>query len=483
MIGLHDKHIRRRAAAPAGGSVAFPTGRLSTFRRNAPLAPSELAADTAAPPALRELGWPALVLVFLGSCYNALLAIVNAHAVSVSTPMVVASEMLILAAAMFFIVSARPRPGDTAPIAFLAFFVLNAVALSLINGGFYVDMARNVAIMAVFMLLGVRTSRKTLDRVFLLVAVLVFAALALEIISTPAYAAFFKPALYYANTRGIEQFELDEIGLFRNTLSFEGRFALANLVDHRTASLFLEQVSLANFSTVICMFLLIEWHRLNKRWRGFLILLVGLILITNNTRTGLFLALATPVVYFLAPKLSRPVNLLFIPVGFVAAAIMAHIAPDEQGDNLVGRLSLTYRTLTSMDMSGLLGGEVFDANGFHDSGYTYVIYACSIFGMLVLWLFLAFATAAERPEQKRLLLITNLYFALNLLTGSSAIFSMKVASLLWLLVGVVARGAEPVVAEPAAGDEQADADAAPPPARYNVLGANVSRYRAAAPFK
>ena len=399
----------------------------------------------------RGLDWSwAIVLIVLGAvCYNAALAFLNARGLIMQRSDVALAEIALLFTGGLIIVACGPRQGDAAPAALGTFFVLNALIVSMVNNTIFVDMARNVGIIAVFMLLGLRASSRAVDRTFLIAALLVLCALLLEMIYVDTYVRLFQPAQYFFQTRGIGEFSLDKSGLFRNSLMVQNRFSFLSLSDHRTSSLFLEQVSLANFSTIVVMYLVIRWQALSRWTRFFFIALTILILLSNDTRTGTTLALLAPLVYWLAPRSKRWVPLMCMPAALSAALAVVLLTPHAQGDNLAGRLHTTITTLGAMPISSILGATGPLAPKFADSGYTYVTYASSIFGMVALWLFAALILPAANATQKRCALMLNLFLSANLLIGGTAVFTIKVAALMWLLVGFCLREKDET-AEPAA---------------------------------
>ncbi|MET0373498.1 MAG: hypothetical protein ABW128_04480, partial [Rhizorhabdus sp.] len=243
----------------------------------------------ASPAAADRLQVLAIGTILAGLLYNAVLAWANAHGLSVGMPVVVVCEALVLLAATFVIVASGRHPLDSVPVLVFGFFLLDALVVSLVSGQLFIDMARNGAIIALFLMLGVRLGRPALRSAFLWATVLVGVVMVLELVAVEAYAALFRPALYYERTRGMSPFELNELGLFRNALGFEDRFSIIKLADHRVSSLFLEQVSLANFSSVLVMFLVAMWDSIKPRERALYIAVVALILLANNSRTALAL--------------------------------------------------------------------------------------------------------------------------------------------------------------------------------------------------
>ena len=381
----------------------------------------------------------ALLIVTAATCYNAVLAIVNAHGVPIGIASVAITEALILTAAGVMIVKSGRRPLDSLGFLLLALFLVDALIVSIASGTPYVTMARNGTIIALFLMLGARVDAATLKRCFLLCAILVFAVLLLELLAVKAYAGLFAPSLYFERTRGVAPFELDELGLFRNALSFSGRFSISNLSDHRTASLFLEQVSLANFSTVLVIYLAAMWQRLNRGPKLFYIALILLILLTNNSRTGLFIALIAPLVYWLAPRLNRFAPLAIMPGVLIAATIVAISLPISYEDTFSGRVGLAIRALAAADLPTMLGSSAPLAIQFPDSGYAFLLYSMSLAGLVAFWLMVSLILVTSGASQRRCALLIGLYIFCNLLIGATAVFTIKVASLLWLLVGFLRR--------------------------------------------
>lgn len=104
-------------------------------------------------------------------------------------------------------------------------------------------------------------------------------------------------------------------------------------------------------------------------------------------------------------------------------------------DDFVGRISGTIRNIIAMDLPATMGLELDKATTFVDSGYVYITYGATVFGLILFWLFVSFYPAGQTPNQKRLCHSLSLFMFLNLMIGSTAIFSMKTAGLGWLLVG------------------------------------------------
>ena len=383
---------------------------------------------------LNHWAWAVVPIIIGAVCYNGLLALLNAHVMSVGRNDVVLAEMLLLSAAAFVVAISGPRLGDGAPVAFFAFFLVDMLVVSMLNNDVFADMGRDAAIIAVFVMVGARVDAAHVNRCFTIAAVIVAAVLLLEMISTPAYAAWFAPGDYFAKTRGISKEKFDELGLFANALGFDSRFAIVTIMDHRACSIFLEQVSLANFAIVLAIFLACNWTEISLPKRASFVALVGLILVTTNSRLALGLIILTPFACLMTLRWNRYLTLLVMPVTLLLSALVS-MGSSNYSDTLEGRLNKTIQALANLDWGAISGLKAFRAPGFADSGYAYVIYASTILGMIVLWLFVALAASQDRPKLLRCNLLLNIYIFCSLTVSGNSVFSIKTAALLWLLVG------------------------------------------------
>jgi len=385
--------------------------------------------------ASREKRNMAIVFVALAATfYNAVLAILNAHLVDLQFSAVALAEISILIVALLLILSKGLYEQDMIPLTYLVVTLFLAVYVSAINGYVVLDYFRNILIIFCFVSLGTWANRRTIKYLFLTSTMLVFLTLLFEIFFTDLYGDLFYPALYFFNTRGIELFEVVDSKLFRNALGFEGRFSFG-LINHRSSSLFLEQVSLANFCGMMMIFLLSLWGRFTPRQRFFCLLTIVLILLTNDTRTMLIFGGICVVGFFIFPHLPKIVCALYLPVLLVLGMLIYLADPGAQGDNIQGRVVLTMSLFKEMGLLAQLGFEAGLAPALGDSGYIYVIVIGTVFSLVLLWLFVSLFPAYETVEQRRFAHGISIFIFMNMMIGGTAIFSIKIASLLWLLAG------------------------------------------------
>ncbi|MEG3166323.1 hypothetical protein U1701_17175 [Sphingomonas sp. PB2P19] len=379
-----------------------------------------------------------IAVTVFATLYFGILALLNAHLFPVSYAIVAGAEGLILIGAVVIIAQARLRDGDALPLILLFAFTLLSVWVSLINDMIYPDPLRNMAIIALFTLLGLRVSPTVSDRVFAIISIVTLIFLAIEVVSTDLYVAILKPASFYQNFRGYQVKEWDESGLFGNARSFASRWSFG-LVSHRTSSIFTEQVSLANFAGVLTVMVLTRWAMLSRHLRLLHVVTIVGILLTNSSRTSTMLAVASVAAYPLYPRLPRYGTLAFVPLVMVSAFGLIAVTGLSQTDDLVGRVSITVQALERSDLAFWLGAEIARAASFLDTGYGYLIASTSLVGLILFWLYVSMIVPQRDAIQKRCAYSLALYVFGNLLIGGTAIFAMKVAAPLWLLVGTTAR--------------------------------------------
>jgi hypothetical protein len=374
-------------------------------------------------------------LLLVSISYNAVLAIINGHFKSLTITEVAICEALILIALVIAVVRGGLVERDAPSLGLGTAFLIGALLLSFLNNGIVVEALRNIAILVLFTMLGIRSSQRTLRTAFAAAIGLVLAVMIFEMLWVDGYIALFDPLSYYFNTRGLGQDSLRDDGLFPNALGFDGRFSFGLFSTARTSSIFLEQTSLANFASVVVIYLVTMWRSLSRGERILGVTFVVLALLSNNTRMASAFAVISFAAYFAYPYFPKRGTLL-LPLILIGLAVLltTQFGPSKE-DDLAGRLGLSIQMLSLTDMPAMLGTRAFESGRFPDSGYSYILYSSSIVGALLLWLYVSLIVPFESPEQKRCAWAIALFFFMNLLVSGNAIFTMKVAGPLWLLAG------------------------------------------------
>jgi hypothetical protein len=384
--------------------------------------------------AVERLDYPVLILGLLSVLYNGILAFINHNVMPLSITHVAASEGLIMASAILYILHKGIYEEDLPAFLFMFFTLIVTIYVSVINRMVFIDHFRNVLIIFCFAGLGGWCNERTLKLIFRVACFTVLLFLIFEIVSVPFYVSIVHPSDYFANTRGLLPLSYNKTGLFQNALGFEGRFSFG-LIDHRSSSIFLEQVSLANFCGVIGVYLISMWTRLSVIDRLLAIATAVLILTTNDTRTMLIFSGCCIVGYFIFPRIPKNFNLALMPLIVCAGFLVFMKDPTAVGDNFTGRINLTMKKLFDLDPLAVLGLSVDRVVEFADSGYVYLIYGATIFGVIAFWLFVCRYPAGRTQAQLRCAHSLSLFIFLNMMIGGTAIFSMKIAGLLWLVIG------------------------------------------------
>ena len=387
-----------------------------------------------APADKQPIDHPILAITLFSVLYNCILAYINHFIMPLGVSHVALCEGVMMMASVGYMVKRGIYEDDLPLFLYLIFTLVVSVYISALNKIAFIDQFRNVLILFCFAGLGSWANARTVKIAFRIASFFVLLFLVCEIASTPLYVYFFHPAEYFENTRGIKQVSFNTTGLFANALGFQGRFSFG-LIDHRSSSIFLEQVSLANFCGVIVIYLLAFWPDLRRGDKALHIATILLILLTNDTRTMLIFSVISIPGYFLYPKIPKAFNLLVMPLIILAGFFVHFMKPNEVGDNFTGRVGVTIKKMLDLDFPSVIGLSVSRIAEFADSGYVYLIYGSTIFGLVAFWLFVCLFPAGHTAAQRRCAHSLSLFLFLNMMIGGTAVFSIKIAGLLWLLVG------------------------------------------------
>lgn len=377
-------------------------------------------------------GW----LVILAIVYNAFLAVINAHVMTLGSAHVAASEALILGMVLAFLLFNLKKIPDILPhVLFLLGMCSLSLWVMLTNDTTYVKILRDIFIIVAFMLLGTFLSSQQIIRIFKILMMAVLAVAVVEIFATDLYVLLFEPEQYFYTTRGIEPFAYSDSGLFRNSLGYSSRFSFNFLSEHRISSLFLEQVSLANFAMITLIFMVGFSKVLQKREVLFFLLGSIFLILVNDTRTGALFALAMIPCFYLAPLFPKWIAVTFIP-GFLLVSTLLFYDPTQTSltDSFSGRIGFTLYLLSEADLPTLLKGNLAGINDVADSGYSYIIYATTLFGLILYWLYVSLIVRADAAGSKRCVFALNVFITINLMIGA-AIFTIKVAAPMWVMMG------------------------------------------------
>jgi len=388
--------------------------------------------------------YAALGLILVGVLYNAALAILVARGIQLGYSSVAAVEVLITFSCLALSISTGLSSRDIMPISLLWFIFSLALIASISFDKIYIGSIRNFALIAVFAMLGQRMDIRFIRKAFFIASAMTLAVLVWEIASVESYASFFAPARYYELTRGTAVSEFDDSGLSVGTIVFEGRFSLGIFSGRRTSSIFLEQVSINSYAIVCMAFLSGMWGSLNKKERSLQIFTILLIISSNNARMGALMCLVMPIGYFIFPWLNRNLILAipFLILGFIFS-LSSHLQ-NAVGDDLTGRLGVTYRLLNRFNLADLFAGNPLFVEKTFDSGYAFIIASIGLFGGFAYLLFLVYYPRYQNKDQARAAWSLAIYILAWLTVGGTATFSIKTAALLWSFIGCLSQSTDEV---------------------------------------
>ncbi len=376
------------------------------------------------------------VIMLMGVLYNAFLAFLNARGLPINEAAVTLTELLIVLMGATYIVLQNKnlkRPF----VHYLFFISISTFSLLVMayNEFFFIKFIRDMALIVLFAMLGGLCDEKSLIKTFRILTLVVLGGIFLEIRFTRVFIELFAPASYYQDTRGL----MNQMGygLFGGAMASPERFSFGILDVPRLCSVFLEQVSLANFSMILSIFTATFWEKLVKRDRLFFLFTIILIIVGNNTRTGSTFVSLMFFGFWIFPRLPSKMQILMIPAVLIFARVFVFdpdAVPERWGDDLEGRVGLTMWMLSELDVQSFLTGNLDTVFKTPDSGYVYLICASTVFGSIMYWLYTSLIVAGTDTQTKRFAYGASLFIAVNLMIGA-AIFTIKVSAPLWFIGG------------------------------------------------
>jgi putative polymerase len=379
---------------------------------------------------------PPLLVVAAATVFNAALAVLNAHGLHVGKGLVIACEGLITVAACLLVVRSW-RPSMLPWAMLLGFLSLQFLLLSFIKGNLDPKLLRDVAIIPIFIMLGMAAPRLSLVRFLIVLQTIVFVIMVFEGAAPEKFGSFFNVTGYYVNTRGFSEdsFWMKDTGLFVSSFRPGERFLFNSLDIHRLSSVFLEPVSLGNYLVVVVAIVVALRKEFSWPQLAYMSVTSFAILVGCDGRQATLQCLMIFAIAGCHRFLPRAVTALFLPVAvlgsFVAVAAFNLVY---DGDNFVGRVVYSVITIQDFDLVHLLGMYDGDITNTFDSGIAYFMVTHSIIGVAAVWFMIVFCAEAEDRASRIYLNSACLYLALSLLVSNAA-FSIKTGALLWFVLG------------------------------------------------
>jgi putative polymerase len=326
-------------------------------------------------------------------------------------------------------------------LAFLALLTASFAYLlifSIVRGHVDPKSFRDILIPLIFFELGRQHADElSADRLLNAVVMLVLAFALFELLFLDQFTKLLNVYSYYVSQGNIQYGAAwaKDSALSLNGIRPEGigRTILPNLLgSHRVSSIFLEPVSLGNFSIVTACWALSKPLREYKHILALLIASIVLIALSDS-RYGML----TLVILFLARALlprKAEFTMLFLPLVCIAAMMcIAAYLDRSYTDDFLGRLSLSGHALLDTDLSSFFAIDGSEIN-LGDMGYPALLLHIGFPLCALLWC--AFWIVRMKDERgMRMRAYSAIYLSLILCVSGSSMFALKSAGVLWFLLG------------------------------------------------
>lgn len=366
--------------------------------------------------------------------FNPALAWANAHLAPVTPALVSAVQAAIVLGALAM-GALQPLRTGVRWLALAWLLAMGVVLTGALRGALEPKVLGDVLLIPAFILLGTRLHRATLVGAMALMQGMLVAVGLWELAFPGQYGRFFDVLGYYVQTRGFDAEDFWAGGqLFLSSERPGGRILLDGLNLHRGSSLFLEPVSLGNWSVLAALFAAMLWRDLSRGLRLYFITTIGLLLVVCDGRLAMGVLALFALYLPLARRLPDRLSVAYLPVmlGLLAAAgALGLLEPG--GDSFTGRLGIGIGALQAMSLERLLGLSRVPLS-LADAGWADVVQSQSLFLPIALWLVLSLTGFGKAPEN-RVAKHGILLFLMLSLPISNSILSVKTAAAMWAFYG------------------------------------------------
>jgi putative polymerase len=304
---------------------------------------------------------------------------------------------------------------------------------------------RDVMIPILFYALGRQIGDiKYADRLLRVAVVLVLGFGFFELLFVDAFSRVFNIFSYYVSqgslTAGSNWAKDSVLGLNGTRPEGIGRTILPSLLgNHRVSSVFLEPVSLGNFAVIIAGWGLAK-RREDFRNMAFFLIAALVMIALADSRYGM-ITIGLLIVLRLLPWQKNSWMIILPLASVVLLGAIGAFYNGGYGDNVVGRLYLSGKTLLGLNLGMIFGLDGFNV-GYGDMGYPSLLTRWGALLCIVMWCaFWMVKMQDERGERFRV--YTTLYMSLILCVSGTSLFALKTAGILWFLVGCFAGRANP----------------------------------------
>jgi len=381
--------------------------------------------------------------------FNMALCFINTNVMGINDTMVMGSEVVLVACALYLGLGR-----NAAPYLVLAIFFSYAILLMAMRPLLDPKAVRDFLIPIAFYLLGRSCNDVRLaDRAALISGLIVVAFGLFEFLALDVYVSYFNIIKYYVARGTVAPTDVSSQtgALFASGVRPDARTLLPFLGPHRASSVFLEPISTGNFGAILYIWTL-NRPGMAKRWLTMATGLTAIVL--SDSRFGANVCIVATIAYLAAPITPRFVWLTAPFVMLIGLTIYGFTSAEVTWqNNFAGRLLWTARLVTSLSPEAVWGLSP-DKPFLSDSGYAYSLNQIGLLGALGFWSLFIFAPERS-PRAWRFKVCVATYICL-LMIVSDSVYSIKTAALLWFMTGASDGNADPEPA-PSARDAVAPA--------------------------
>lgn len=370
--------------------------------------------------------------------YQALLCLVNTHLFRTSTGIVALAEFGIYLLCLIVLLK-RIRLDFVAIISLVAAYLL---LLALLRSSLDIKGFRDLIIPLLFYWLGRGSGNITrADKLLKITIVIVLVVGFFELFFVGLYSRLFNVFAYYGATSGVgggatTNWAGSTLALNATRPEGIGRTILPWLFGtHRVSSIFLEPVSLGNFAVIVAAWGLSK-GRQDLRKAVFFLVSAILMITMADSRYGLIAVMVLVLMRLILPGKSNTLAIIVPVLAVGLLLVMPTLSPGHFGDDALGRLVITGRTLLGFGINEVFGLNGYASN-FGDMGYAVALTRFGLILSSVLWI--GFWMIKMRDETGiRFRAYVAVYVSLILMISGTSLFALKTAGILWFLVGCCA---------------------------------------------
>lgn len=392
----------------------------------------------------------AVFVVMLGAmCFHMALCFVNTKVGGVGNGALIGSEIAILGAVLMLSYPAIEYGRFLVVGGILFYVVALATTRTVVHAEpLGIKPARDLLIPIAFFFFGMRSADiRRADRLVAVAAGIAVAVGIVEYAFPDRFTEVFNIAKFYVDRGAMHAGQSPQSSnLFISGMrpdALGGRNLLPFLGEHRVSSVFLEPISAGNFGIIVYMWALVRSLARGRVYWGLFAAAAIMIVLSDSRFGAMFCVVATGIA--VPPPAVGAAIAMSLPGVALAALIFL---PDHlekmhvMGNGFISRLILSGHFIGALDVQNWLGIMTPDFQPF-DSGYAYSFIGFGIVGVAALWV--VFWTIGGRGWQfhsyKNLVAA---YYAV-LLCVSNSPYTIKTASLLWFLLGVLSAARDPAL--------------------------------------